>query len=511
MGPFALSIVLAVVLLSLWKLVELIGRPYRSPLRVLPGPPNPSWLLGFFFAEEESDPRKMQEEWVETYGKNVVTLGLFRKSRLTTVDPRALNHVLLHSADYYKPEMARNALGHLLSNGILITEEKSLELRDVWTAQISGNGGSKRLNVTEGLSRMTLDVIGLAGFGYYFNALNENGERNELNLAFRTLFSAQPTWFHILQIFFPIFRVIPTSRTRQVNHARSIMHRIGMRLIKEKKDALISANPPDKRGMTTSEMHDRDLLSLLIRANLASDIPESQRLSDEDVLAQVPTFLVAGHETTSSAVTWCLFDLARTPQVQAKLREEALIMPTETPTMDELNSLPYLDFVIKETLRLHGPVIESARTAQKDDVIPLSEPYTDRSGEVKDYIKIAKGEDIMIPIIMINRWKHIWGEDAEEFKPERWVNPPEAIEGSPGIWSHMLTFLDGPRACIGYRFSLVEMKALLFTLLRTLEFSLAVPVEDIAIQQGIIARPMLAGEPEKGVQMPLIIKLYAPE
>ena len=87
-----------------------------------------------------------------------------------------------------------------------------------------------------------------------------------------------------------------------------------------------------------------------------------------------------------------------------------------------------------------------------------------------------KGTPVAIPILAINRSKKLWGEDALEFKyvpfvmqlhshtkhimyhfrPERWENLPEAVSSIPGVWAHLMSFIGGPRACIGYRFSLVE-------------------------------------------------------
>ena len=72
--------------------------------------------------------------------------------------------------------------------------------------------------------------------------------------------------------------------------------------------------------------------------------------------------------------------------------------------------------------------------------------------------RIKKGQRFQIPILAVNRSKAIWGEDAHEFKPNRWLQSttPETASSIPGVWGHMMTFLGGPRACIGYRFSLVE-------------------------------------------------------
>ena len=104
-------------------------------------------------------------------------------------------------------------------------------------------------------------------------------------------------------------------------------------------------------------------------------------------MSEVPTFLVAGHETTSGATMWCLFALSQAADVQRKLRAELLAVGTDTPTMDELNALPYLDLVVRETLRIHAPVPSSVRTAMKDEVLPLSEPFVDRHGQVQDSIR----------------------------------------------------------------------------------------------------------------------------
>jgi len=82
---------------------------------------------------------------------------------------------------------------------------------------------------------------------------------------------------------------------------------------------------------------------------------------------------------------------------------------------------------------------------------------------------------------------------------------PEAAASIPGISGNMLTLLGGPRACIGYRFAIVEMKALLFTLVRAFEFELAVPPEDIGKSNAIVQRPLVLSDSAGGNQMPLLL------
>lgn len=89
----------------------------------------------------------------------------------------------------------------------------------------------------------------------------------------------------------------------------------------------------------------------------------------------------------SSGTTWALFALTQDLRVQAKLRDELLTVDTDNPTMDELNALPYLDMVLRETLRLHAPVPSTVRVAVEDNILPLGTPVTDRKGRVHEFIK----------------------------------------------------------------------------------------------------------------------------
>ncbi|THU85386.1 cytochrome P450, partial [Dendrothele bispora CBS 962.96] len=161
---------------------------------------------------------------------------------------------------------------------------------------------------------------------------------------------------------------------------------------------------------------------------------------------------------SSTALAWTLYALSQNPQIQSRLRDELFSLQTPNPTLDELNNLPYLDAIVRETLRLCCPVTSPNRVAMKDDRIPLSSPYTDRKGRIctDSELVVKKGQTITVPIVSVNRDKYLWGEDAKEFNPERWYDLPEAVSAIPGVWGNMLTFFGGPRSCIGWRFALVE-------------------------------------------------------
>ena len=102
---------------------------------------------------------------------------------------------------------------------------------------------------------------------------------------------------------------------------------------------------------------------------------------------EVPTFIIAGHETTSTLTNWILFSLAKHTDVQDKLRAELLAcLDGDVPSMETLNSLPYLEAVVQETPRLYTPVPSLVRIAAQDDVIPTEFTWTDRYGAVRSGI-----------------------------------------------------------------------------------------------------------------------------
>ena len=103
--------------------------------------------------------------------------------------------------------------------------------------------------------------------------------------------------------------------------------------------------------------------------------------------------------------------------MQERLCEELLGIPTDALTMDDLNSLPYLDLIVHETLCMHCRAITlTSRIAMRDDVLPLSKPLTDVRGNVLTELPILEGQRVVILVLALHTSKRIWGEDAPEFK-----------------------------------------------------------------------------------------------
>ncbi|KAJ6462437.1 cytochrome P450 [Mycena sanguinolenta] len=523
---------------ALYWVLKAVYSEITSPWRYLRGPPSKHWFYGNWKEFSNAEDLGLQERWFQEYGRTSKFHRFFGKTTLHTSDTKAIHHILSNTHIYQKSEASRFGLGRVVGPGILVVEneqhrqqrkimnpafgapqvrelteifvDKSIQLRDIWVGKaFKSDNGIARVEALSWLSKATLDIIGLAGFNYKIDALGaEPGAApNELAEAFEALFIGESgfSFLRFLQLRFPIFRKIPLKQDEKIVAAQATMMRIGRGLLADSKQEIY-----ENGTFETGTGRARDLLSLLVRANTSKDLSASQRLSDEDVIAQVPTFLVAGHETTSTAVTWTLFALTQNTAAQNRLREELLSVPTDRPTMDELNALPYLDCVVRETLRVHAPVPYTNRISLSDDVVPLGTPVTDTRGNVHETLRMRKSEMLLIPIIALNRDIEIWGPDAMKFIPERWEVPIPGASAIPGVWGHMMTFLGGPRGCIGYRFALVEMKALIFTLIRAFEFELAVPISEMS-QQGnaIVQRPIVITDRAAGNQLPLLAKPVA--
>ncbi|GAB1525648.1 hypothetical protein RhiTH_008811 [Rhizoctonia solani] len=427
--------------------------------------------------------------------------------------------VLSHNTVFPKSESMRRGLALLLGEGILAADEvahkrqrrvmspafsalhirnllpifiaKSNQLRDIWMDKLHDKPAGETIEVLSWLTRATLDIIGLAGFGYDFRSL-EDEDKDELSKAYTELFNSNINIspFIIIKGLVCDFLGIPTEDSRRFKANQATVRRIGTELMKDKKGLLQG----DSRS---EESCGRDLLTLLIKSNLA-ETDNLRAMSDEEVLGR--------HETTSSTIAWALYALTKHPKMQEKLRDELQNAGLgEEPSMDELDSLSYLDSFVREVLRVYAVVPTTGREVAKDTVIPVGESFRNSTGDPQMGIRVRKGDAVAIPVISINRSKEVWGEDAMEFNPDRWNSTPEAVKDMPGVWGHILTFLHGPHACIGFRFAVEEIKTLLYVLVRAFEFQIDPKIE-IEGKTGLVTRPCVKGEIEKVNKLPLLCR-----
>jgi cytochrome P450 len=179
------------------------------------------------------------------------------------------------------------------------------------------------------------------------------------------------------------------------------------------------------------------------------------RMSDKQLRDEAMTLIFAGHETTAHALVWTWYLLAKNPDKVAKMREELeSVVGDRRVEVDDLPSLPYLEMVVKESLRLYPSVWAYARQAQRDVVI--------------NGYEIKKGQTVTLGHIAMGRNPKYYDKPME-FRPERWTREFER-QLPRGAYT---PFAGGPRVCIGKQFAMMEMRMILATLVRRLEITIS--------------------------------------
>ncbi|MGA7934058.1 MAG: cytochrome P450, partial [Kovacikia sp.] len=192
----------------------------------------------------------------------------------------------------------------------------------------------------------------------------------------------------------------------------------------------------------SSDCSDRDVLSMLIQAR---DEDQGEGLSEDELLGHAGVIFVAGHETSSNALTWTLFLLSQNPQVAADLLDELeTVLHGEAPTVAQLAQLPLLERVIKESMRILSPV-------------PWNGRVTSQPTELGGYF-LPQGTEVFVSIYQTHQMPELYPE-PDVFNPHRWETiTPTIYEYNP--------FSVGPRLCIGAGFAMMEIKIVLAMLLQ---------------------------------------------
>ncbi|KAL0673588.1 hypothetical protein Bca4012_001569 [Brassica carinata] len=159
-------------------------------------------------------------------------------------------------------------------------------------------------------------------------------------------------------------------------------------------------------------------------------------------------------DTVSSALTWFFWLLSKNPEAMAKIRDEInKKMPTFDPA--ELHKLVYLEDAVCEALRLYPPVLFNHKSPAKPDVLP--------SGH-----RVDENWKIVISIYALGRMKSVWGDDAEEFRPERWIADSGTLRHEPSY--KFLAFSSGPRTCLGKKLTFLQIKTVAVEIIRKYDF-----------------------------------------
>nr|XP_006998799.1 cytochrome P450 3A13-like [Peromyscus maniculatus bairdii] len=238
-----------------------------------------------------------------------------------------------------------------------------------------------------------------------------------------------------------------------------------------------------KDRLENTQEHQVDFLQLMMNSQNSKDLESHKPLSDLEILAQSITFIFAGYETTSTALSFIMYLLAIHPNVQKKLQHEIdAVLPNKEPTTYEaLVEMEYLDMVVNETMRLYPVVTRVNRLSKKDAEI--------------NGVFIPKGTQVIIPIFVLYRDPKYWSE-PEEFRPERF-SKENKDRLNPYTY---LPFGHGPRNCIGMRFALINMKLATVKILQN--FSLS-PCEETEIPLKLGKK--LTHTPEK----PIVLKIIS--
>jgi cytochrome P450 len=265
----------------------------------------------------------------------------------------------------------------------------------------------------------------------------------------------------------------PTPRNRHYQSAMQALDRIAYELIQQRR------RQPVKGG---------DLLSLLMEMR---DEDTGEGMTDEQLRDEVVTLLIAGHETTATALAWTFYLLSQNASVERSLRLELdQVLAGRLPTAADLPSLPYTRMVIDESMRLYPPAWVTERIAEADD-------------EICGY-KIPAGTIIIISPYVMHHHPAYW-ENPESFDPLRFL--PERSAGRPRY--AYFPFGGGPRMCIGNSLALTESQLVLASVYQRfhLELASAHPVEPLPLvtlrQKGglrmQVQEPILSPDLESGV------------
>ena len=455
------------------------GRPLEGPAAVpakLKGRP----LLGVL-PELRADPLRFFTRVARDHG-DAVELSLGPDKVLMLNSPAMIRHVLQDNRLNYEKSKFYDVLRSILGDGIFLAEGEE------WLSQRKTAGrafqGCQLRRMTEAMQEAVADLelrwSALAARRAVVDIIPEM-MRLTLDILMRTLFSLRledqhEDVFHALtvilrdaekRIWSPLGlpRWLPTRRNRQVRAALDSIDRFVLDLIAARRAAAPKGDEAE-----------RDLLDLLL-AN-------QNGRSDRQLCGQIQSMILAGHETTANALTWCWTLLSLHPESLRRLRGEARAVLNGRPAgFAELPALKYTRMVFDETLRLYPPLWTFSRTAVADDRI---------AG-----LNVPAGTNVMLNMFAVHRRPELW-DNPEGFDPLRFDaarsdsahSDPGASDAAGGAGRRFayFPFSDGPRTCLGERFAVLESMIAISAIVQRFDLQL-LPGQKVEPEPMITLRP----------------------
>ncbi|KRK06141.1 cytochrome P450 4d1 isoform X2 [Drosophila yakuba] len=465
-----LSLVLLLVILALEM------RRFLRNMRTIPGP-LPVPLLGnahLFLGLTPAEACLKIGELAERHGD---TFGLFLGPSYSVMlfNPRDVERVLGNSQLLTKSQ-EYSFLGRWLNEGLLVSNGRKwhrrrkiitpafhfriLEpyveifdrqsLRLVEELRLRMSRGQERINLGEAIHLCTLDAICETAMGVSINA--QSNADSEYVQAVKTISMVlHKRMFNILYRFDLTYMLTPLARAEK--KALNVLHQFTEKIIVQRREELIRGGSGQESSNEDADVGAKRKMAFL--DILLQSTVDERPLSNLDIREEVDTFMFEGHDTTSSALMFFFYNIATHPEAQKKCFEEIRSVvgnDKSTPVSYELlNKLHYVDLCVKETLRMYPSVPLLGRKVLEDCEI---------NGKL-----IPAGTNIGISPLYLGRREELFSE-PNSFKPERFDVVTTAEKLNPYAY---IPFSAGPRNCIGQKFAMLEIKAIVANVLRHYE------------------------------------------
>lgn len=389
-----------------------------------------------------------EKRFVKALSPAVEALREFAGDGLFTAFNHEPNWQLAH--DVLMPAFTREAMERY--HPVMVST--SDELFHYWD---SGDGG-ERVDVSRDMTKLTMETLSRAAFSHDFGSFTEVETHPFVSAMITALRTGQRKG---------TFQAMPGSSvvTRKLDRKNASQQAYLDNMLGD----LIAERRQDQ---SKGEVDERDLLGLM----LGSEHPETgEMLDDANIRNQILTFLVAGHETTSGALSFALYYLAKNPEVLAAAQAETdQILGADrdaVPEYKQVAKFRYLRRVLDETLRLWPTAPGFGRSPQEETVL-------------SDGSRMRPDDWAIVLLPMVHRDPQVWGPDAEEFDPDRFLS-----ENSRGRPPHSYKpFGTGERACIGRQFAIHEAVLVLARLVHRYDLE-ADPEYQLSVTERLTLQP----------------------